>query len=73
MEIVATLLPGVSHFEIARTPPCPSNFADPGAADRRTHAEIIVRAHSIWESKNRPDNSQLDDWLEAEAEVLGEA
>jgi hypothetical protein len=73
MEIVTTLLPSVSDFEIARTPPCPSNFASPGAADRRTHAEIGVRAQSIWECKNRPDNSQLADWLEAEAEVLGEA
>ena len=39
---------------------------------RCLHAEILCRAHSIWECKGRPDNSGLADWLQAEAEVMGE-
>ena len=41
-------------------------------AERAAHAEIAHRAYSIWECKGRRDDSQLEDWLEAEAEVRDE-
>ena len=28
--------------------------------------EIERKAYSIWENKGRPENSELDNWLEAE-------
>lgn len=60
-------------FEAAFSPPCHGNFEGLNAAERRLHAEILCRAHSIWECKGRPDNSELADWLEAEAEVTSES
>jgi hypothetical protein len=56
----------------AFTPGC-AGFEALGAKERSTHAEILCRAHSIWQGKGQPDNSQLADWLQAEAEVLGES
>ena len=37
---------------------------------RAAREQILHRAYAIWEGKGRPDNSQLEDWLQAEAEVL---
>lgn len=33
---------------------------------------IEERAYYIWESKGRPANSALEDWLQAEKELLSE-
>jgi hypothetical protein len=54
--------------------PHPSHHSFDGlnAPERAAHAEMLHRAYSMWECKGRPDNSRLADWLEAEAEVLGE-
>lgn len=46
--------------------------AEENAALQAAHAEILHRAYSIWESKGRLESGQLEDWLEAEAEVLSE-
>jgi hypothetical protein len=55
------------------SPPGPDGFEGLTAAEQAVRAEVVCRAHSIWESKGRPENSQLADWLEAEAEVAHEA
>ena len=52
--------------------PCHAGFEGLNEAQRASRAEIVHRAHSIWECKGRPDGSQLDDGLAAEAEVLRE-
>ena len=48
------------------------SFEGLNATERASRAEILFRAHSIWESKGRPHDSQLADWFEAETEVLSE-
>lgn len=53
------------------SPPA-DGFEGLSAEGRVRRAEIMHRAHSIWVSKGRPADSQLADWLEAEAEVLQE-
>ena len=60
------------HYQPDAPLPCHDGFEGLNAEERSAHAEILCRAHSIWESKGQPNNSQLADWLEAEAEVLGE-
>jgi len=60
------------HYQPDAPPPCHDGFEGLNAEERSAHAEILCRAHSIWECKGRPDNSQMADWLEAEVEVLGE-
>ena len=45
----------------------PTGFVMSGRAARE---EILHRAHAIWEREGRPQNRKLDNWLEAEADVL---
>lgn len=52
--------------------PGPGGFG-PAAPQRAAHAEILQRAYSIWECAGRPENRELANWLEAEAEVWAEA
>ena len=63
---------GLLNAESARTLPCLPGFEEIVDKQRASHAEILHRAHSIWESKGRRDDRQLADWLEAEAEVLAQ-
>ncbi len=51
---------------------CLDGYTGVTAKERAAHAEIIQRAHSIWESAGRPENRELDHWLQAEAEVRQE-
>ena len=53
--------------------PCHDGFAGLSAEERAKHAEMLHRAYSIWECKGQPKDSQMADWLEAEAEVRGES
>jgi hypothetical protein len=67
-------LPSVAASSESRiSRPAPDGFEGLNPAEQALRAEVVCRAHSIWESKGRPENSQLADWLEAEAEVLQEA
>jgi len=61
------------HYQADSVPPCPDGFAGLNPKQRAERAEILCRAHSIWEGKGRPDNSALADGLEAEAQVKGGA
>ena len=60
------------HYQPDASPRCHDGFEGLNTEERSAHAEILCRAHSIWECKGQPSNSQLADWLEAQAEVLGE-
>ena len=61
------------HYQPDEPPPCPDGYEGLNALQRAQRAEILCRAYSLWDCKGRPDNSQLDDWLEAEAQVLAGA
>lgn len=37
----------------------------------RNEEEIRLRAHELYEARGREDGHELDDWLQAEAEILG--
>ena len=52
--------------------PPADGFEGLSAGERARRAEVLHRAYSIWESKGRPADSQLADWLEAEDEVRQE-
>jgi hypothetical protein len=41
------------------------------SADRAPREEILHRAYAIWEGEGHPDNRQLANWLDAEAEMMG--
>lgn len=43
------------------------------SSDRAAHEEIQHLAYAIWESEGHPENRQLDNWLQAEDEVLKDA
>lgn len=66
-------LPLGFHATTLNSESCGDGFAGLTAADQARRAEILHRAHSIWESKGRGPDHQLADWLEAEAEVLAES
>lgn len=36
---------------------------------QKSEAEIRERAYFIWEQTGRPHNAELDNWLQAEAEL----
>ena len=62
----------LAESEPGASQPCHDGFRNLTVTERASRAEILHRAYSIWESKGSPENSRLDDWLEAEAEVLSE-
>jgi Protein of unknown function (DUF2934) len=53
--------------------PCREGYDGLTPTQQAARAEMLHRAYSIWRSKGSPDNSQVADWLEAEAEVLKES
>ena len=61
------------HYQPDEQQPILDGFEGLNTLQRAQRAEILCRAYSLWDCKGRPDNSQLADWLEAEAQVLGEA
>lgn len=63
-------LPLILDGETPDASPCRDGFAGLTPAAQAQRAEIVHRAHSIWECKGRGTDHQLADWLEAEAEVL---
>ena len=54
------------------TTPC-KGFAGLKSTDRAAREEIQHRAYSIWASAGRPQHREMEHWLAAESEVLGEA
>ena len=71
-SIIQEQLPPAAGVETNSPLPCQPGFEGLSAAARASRAEILHRAYSIWESHGSPDNSQMSDWLAAEAEVLSE-
>ena len=41
------------------------------STDRAAREEILHRAYEVWESEGRPADRKLDNWLQAEAEIMG--
>jgi len=52
-------------------PPMPRDCVGLCVTDRAAREKILHRAYSIWETSGRPENRELANWLEAEAQVLG--
>jgi hypothetical protein len=48
---------------------------DPGTRGEQspTYEQIAIRAFDIWERQGRPEGQQMDNWLQAERELRGEA
>lgn len=65
-------------FALVSNPPtdvasaCVSGFAGLQCTDRAVREEIQHRAYSIWVSEGRPPHREMEHWLAAETEVLGE-
>jgi hypothetical protein len=41
------------------------------AAEASSEEEIRIRAYELYEARNRGDGHDVEDWLEAEAEITG--
>jgi hypothetical protein len=41
------------------------------AIDRNLDEEIRIRAYELYERRGRQDGHDLEDWLEAESEIVG--
>jgi len=41
------------------------------AAEETTEEQIRRRAHELYEARGRGDGHEVEDWLEAEAEITG--
>ena len=48
-------------------------FADSPFRPWAPREVIRHRAHAIWEREGHPDNRELANWLEAEAQIMGRA
>ena len=59
--------------ESARTLSSPNEAFYHGmkSTDRAPREEILHRAYAIWESEGCPVDRKLQNWLQAEAEVVG--
>ena len=47
------------------------NLEDPDSTALTLEERIRARAHEIYLQRNGQDGSDLDDWLQAEAEITG--
>ena len=63
-------LPPVLNRERAMSLQTRDNFPGMKFTDRAAHEEILHRAYAIWESEGHPNNRELANWLDAEAEVM---
>ncbi len=66
-------LPTVMDLETGISMITLDGFAGLSAPDKAIRQETLNRAYSIWDRAGRPDNRDLDHWLQAEAEVSGES
>ena len=66
----SVLVPSTS--DVVSAQPSHDGFESVHALAQAEHDETLCRAYSIWDCKGRPGNSQMADWLQAEAEVLSE-
>lgn len=61
---------------MSRVMPAPTTQPQPqtgGGKSAPTHEQIATRAYEKWLKKGRPSgNTQIQDWLEAEAELKNE-
>ena len=48
-----------------------ANPQKPAADTQPLEYRIRLRAHEIWLQRGGQDGSELDDWLQAEEEILG--
>ncbi len=48
-------------------------LGQPSATAKVPHEKIAMRAFEKWCQRGRPQGSQLQDWLEAERELVAEA
>jgi hypothetical protein len=54
------------------TPKKPSTFGRPAVEDN-VEEQIRTRAFELYEARGREEGRDLEDWLEAEAEITGTA
>ena len=63
--------PAVTPAPVAKTTPAAKSAPAVKAPARKiTTEDITLRAHAIWEAQGRPSGRELENWLQAEKELL---
>jgi hypothetical protein len=72
LNAVRSILPLILDPEMGLSRVIRDSFAFATSTSTAAREEIFRRAHAIWESEGCPDDRQLDHWLQAESEFLGQ-
>lgn len=70
-KTAASSKPAATGKTTITSPPAPQPAAS--AAPTISSESIAMRAYDKWRQRGQPDGTQMQDWLEAEKELLAEA